>query len=56
MAKGMDGQHVMEKDPKQFVHKDSLRGGKLRPEVKVEWWEWRGRSENFAGKKISQFV
>ena len=39
MAKGMDGQHVMEKDPKQFVHKDSLRGGKhekLGAEVKEE--------------------
>ena len=39
MAKGMDGQQVMEKDPKQFVHKDSLRGGKhekLRAEVKGE--------------------
>ena len=39
MAKGMDGQQVMEKDPKQFVHVDSLRGGKhekLGAEVKVE--------------------
>ena len=39
MAKAMDGQQAMEKDPKQFVHKDSLRGGKhekLREEVKEE--------------------
>ena len=39
MTKGLDGQRVMEKVPKQFVHKDSLRGGKhekLRAEGKEE--------------------